>query len=1640
MFKQFFFLLTFSLLISTYSQAQEICNNGIDDDGDGLIDCQDCSDCGSQCTTYDWDNDGINNYCDLDDDNDGIPDEDECPNVSYGSELIQNGDFENGYANWTSDFNRGKNNFAATAGGCVQQGWVALSPCASKNGLCHDYYDYNGSVPNGQTIITDNLGTGANVIATSNCNSTNVSCLAQSLADHTTGTGLSLYIDPNDIPGESYWKQSVTIQPNKYYEFSAWIMVIEEDPNLVFKINNTNLTNVFNLDRQTPGNDNTDIWQPVITSWFSGTNSGNVVIELVNVTTGCGGNDIRLDDVSFREIINFCDCDGDGVANIYDLDSDNDGISDLHEAGHNATDANNDGIIDGTNADFGTNGLFNNIETSANSGVLNYTIKNSESSPDGIIDASEIDSDGDGCLDTKEASIADSDNDGIAGSGTPTITSLGLVDGLTYAYPSNTNWQNSSASSQCIEICNNGIDDDGDGLIDCQDCSDCEAASNCANIPIPNTSLFNTGTNASNSGVLSNGADDLNWTVSTNDIAGPYVPAKVLGTNIPSGFYQSPYNNATWISHSTSGLHSGDVDYFYKINFDLPCTNNGCLPVTVENAFCMNLEFYADNTVYEIYVNGQPQSSYQSTLPSSGSEPSYTYLGYLQGNEANVSLCRDWQGGTNEVIVYVRSRAGAAAFLGQASTNVLNGNDADNDGIPDLCDLDDDNDGILDTEEQGDCGNISDPSFENADNTSQSTLDNFASAYSSGSTWFNSNYTAGYITNTSSAQSRINNFLPAYEGTAYIGFHSTGTSSSEVFGNSLTNHLINGEAYSFDFYSYQMNLNNPQYFQNSGTIYLFGIRTGTSPTLNTINQANVTSMTAIPNVDLLGISDLVDNTNAWERYSIPFTANHNYDRILIAIDGIDAFLGFDNIIFSCQTDTDNDGIVNHLDLDSDGDGCLDVVESGGTDNNDDGILDGTGFDSDGLVTGGVNGYNGDTGNEYNAHRMVIITPPTDQAKGLGQPATFSVTARGDAANSYNNGVPVYSNLGNATNGLIYQWYLGNPNAGGTALSDGGVYSGTSTATLNISNSTGLFNNEYFVEVSHQNNVCISEVRSARLIADPCDAVASGNTDTDSDGISDICDDESDNDGILDDIECTPSLISGEFAGTFGQLTSGTRDLQTLPSSSYTYGPGVNGLNSEAKYVVVSGVFTNNIHVSSIWDNLRGHTTGDIDDAFLAVNGSTSQGTFYQQTVSLETNTDYEIGLWAINGYPVGSSASANLGIRVYDALTNTLVTSASTGILPATTNWTEAKIIFNTGADTEYRLEVVNLTLMSSGNDFAIDDIFFNRVSFNNCADTDNDGIPDIIDPDSDGDGCPDVVESGGIDANNDGMLDGTGIDSNGVVTGGVGGYDGANGSEINAAQVTIISQPTNLTRNNGQSATFSVMAQGDAATQYSSGTPLYGTPGNADNGLNYQWYNGTPGFGGVALSDGGVYSGTTTNTLNISEVTGLNGTQYCVIVTHNDNVCIEEIRCAILSVTSDELCNDGQDNDGDGLIDCADTDCTPVIINVISTPLSCPLGANNGEIIITAIGPNTLTYSITNEPNYQASNTFSNLSQGLYTIRVQSSTGCVATYDASVIQLNTPSCTEICDDGIDNDGDGLIDCDDPDCGNFSTILNINNN
>ncbi len=129
------------------------------------------------------------------------------------------------------------------------------------------------------------------------------------------------------------------------------------------------------------------------------------------------------------------DVDGDEVPNYLDLDSDNDGIHDLDEAGFTITDADNNGIIDGAN--FGTNGLFNPIETATDSGIINSIYVLADTDADGIYNAIELDSDNDLCNDVIEAGYLDSNLDGLLGGTTPpTVNNNGLVtSGIGYGNP-----------------------------------------------------------------------------------------------------------------------------------------------------------------------------------------------------------------------------------------------------------------------------------------------------------------------------------------------------------------------------------------------------------------------------------------------------------------------------------------------------------------------------------------------------------------------------------------------------------------------------------------------------------------------------------------------------------------------------------------------------------------------------------------------------------------------------------------------------------------------------------------------------------------------------------------------------------------------------------------------------------------------------------------------------------------------------------------------------------------------------------------------------------------------------------------------------------------------------------------------------
>ena len=148
--------------------------------------------------------------------------------------------------------------------------------------------------------------------------------------------------------------------------------------------------------------------------------------------THADDNHDGLDNV-FGNGITAADTDNDGIPNYLDLDSDNDGIYDLTESNSNATDTNNNGIVDGNPASFGTNGLSNSLETAADNGTPDYSVADTDN--DGIFNFVESDADGDGCSDVREAGFTDGNNDGYLGNAiTPTVNANGVVTGASNGY------------------------------------------------------------------------------------------------------------------------------------------------------------------------------------------------------------------------------------------------------------------------------------------------------------------------------------------------------------------------------------------------------------------------------------------------------------------------------------------------------------------------------------------------------------------------------------------------------------------------------------------------------------------------------------------------------------------------------------------------------------------------------------------------------------------------------------------------------------------------------------------------------------------------------------------------------------------------------------------------------------------------------------------------------------------------------------------------------------------------------------------------------------------------------------------------------------------------------------------------------
>ena len=182
---------------------------------------------------------------------------------------------------------------------------------------------------------------------------------------------------------------------------------------------------------------------------------------------------------------------------------------------------------------------------------------------------------------------------------------------------------------------------------------------------LPDAHFFNTGRNATG-GVLAGGQPDLQWEVAVNNLFGPYQPAIVMN-GIPGVYYSSPWPDATWISYTSSGLHSAEIDLFFRCRFQLPCTGVCSVPINIDSSFCLGLDYFSDNSVFEIFINGVPQSGFMTNLPVSNP---YYHIGYQQLGRLSANLCRNWLGGLNEIVVHIKSGPNYVGFLAQSSVTL----------------------------------------------------------------------------------------------------------------------------------------------------------------------------------------------------------------------------------------------------------------------------------------------------------------------------------------------------------------------------------------------------------------------------------------------------------------------------------------------------------------------------------------------------------------------------------------------------------------------------------------------------------------------------------------------------------------------------------------------------------------------------------------------------------------------------------------------------------------------------------------------------------------------------------------------------------------------------------------------------------
>ncbi|WP_338375878.1 choice-of-anchor D domain-containing protein [uncultured Flavobacterium sp.] len=108
-----------------------------------------------------------------------------------------------------------------------------------------------------------------------------------------------------------------------------------------------------------------------------------------------------------------------------------------------------------------------------------------------------------------------------------------------------------------------------------------------------------------------------------------------------------------------------------------------------------------------------------------------------------------------------------------------------------------------------------------------------------------------------------------------------------------------------------------------------------------------------------------------------------------------------------------------------------------------------------------------------AHNFSSGTPPTITSQPTYTPNCGTVVLTTTASEGFTGGF-----------GLVYQWYVNIPgNSTWTALTDTGVYSGTTSATLSISSTAGLNNYQYYCQIRENSATCYTATNAVKISDD-----------------------------------------------------------------------------------------------------------------------------------------------------------------------------------------------------------------------------------------------------------------------------------------------------------------------------------------------------------------------------------------------------------------------------------------------------------------------------------------------------------------------------------------------------------------------------